>query len=85
MPLIEIVTFLEEVRMIFKTTINMEEEQHLSRIIRAKRLEKDLSQVELSRMTETSRTFIQNVEKEDNPTIRRIERIFRELGIKIVY
>lgn len=63
----------------------MEEEQHLSRIIRIKRLEKKLSQVELSRMTETSRTFIQNVEKKDNPTIRRIERVFRELGIKVVY
>lgn len=63
----------------------MGEEQHLSRIIRVKRLEKELSQVELSRMTETSRTFIQNIEKEENPTIKRIERVFQELGIKIEY
>lgn len=61
------------------------EEQHLSRIIRRKRLEKGLSQIELGRNTETSRSFIYNMEQENNPTIQRIERLFRELGIRIIY
>ena len=63
----------------------MMEEQWVSRINRAVRLKKELSQVELSQLTETSRTFIQHIEQEDNPTIRRLERIFKELEIKVVF
>lgn len=61
------------------------EKQHLAPIIRTKRFEKGLSQIELSRNTETSRSFIQSLEKEDNLTIQRIERVFHELGIRITY
>lgn len=48
-----------------------------------KRIKKGMSQIDLAKATGLSRTFIQSVEKDDNLTTQRFDKLFKELDIKI--
>lgn len=58
-------------------------ELDINTIIRIQRIKKGMSQMELAEAIGASRTFVQNVEQNDNAALQRLQKLFKELDIKI--
>lgn len=61
----------------------MERHNKIGLIVKVARLQKQWSQTDLAKRLGVSRTYIQNVEKDDNPGLLRLQEVFRELNLTL--